>query len=86
VIRTTPAPHLSGKQFYMELRRREPAEMVLGLLKSGNSGAIDARSLPPSLELPLGYSGPETARPAAARKTAGRDPETVRRFLEELRT
>lgn len=86
VIRTIPAKDKIGKQFYMELRRRESAEMVLGLLESGGSATIDARSLPKSLELPLQYAGPERSRPLAAKRAAAQDPETIRRFLEELRT
>lgn len=86
VIRTVTAPHKPGRQFYMELRRREPAEIVLGILQTGTSSAIDAKSLPRSLELPLDYAGPEVARAGAARKMVARDPETVTRFLEELRT
>jgi len=86
VIRTIPAKEKSGKQFYMELRRREPAEIVRGLLETGTSGTLDARSLPHSLELPFVYKGPETSRPIATRKAAKDDPETIRKFLEELRT
>jgi hypothetical protein len=86
VIRTIPATQKVGRQFYMALRRREPAEIVLGLLESGSSAAIDAKSLPRSLELPLRYIGPEKSRPIAAKRAATQDPETIRRFLEELRT
>jgi hypothetical protein len=84
VIRTTPS--LKRGQFYMELRRREPAEMVLGLLRSGHSATFDAKALPRSLDLPVRYAGPERARPIAARRAVSQDPESMRRFLEELRT
>jgi len=86
IIRAIPAKYKPGKQFYMELRRREPAEIVLGLLESGASGIIDAKSLPRSLELPLRYGGPEGSRSSAVRKVVHEDPETIKRFLEELRT
>lgn len=86
VIRTIPAEHMPGRQFYMELRRQEPAEIVLGLLESGASGIIDAKSLPRSLELPLTYIGPEGPRTDAFGKVVRQDPETIQKFLEELRT
>jgi hypothetical protein len=86
VIRTHPAKDKPGNQFYMGLRRSEPAEMVLGLIESGVSGDIDTRSLPRSLLLPGSFQGPETHRPAAFRKTASADGETLERFLRELRT
>lgn len=86
VIRTIPAEDRPGRQFHMELRRREPAEMVLGLLETGVSEKLDAKSLPVNLELPLSYKGPEVERPKAARKAIEDDPETMLRFLEELRT
>lgn len=86
VIRTIAANDKPGRQFYMELRRREPAEIVLGLLESGASDIIDAKSLPRSLELPLRYVGPEQPRSAAVRRVVQQDPETIARFLEELRT
>lgn len=86
VIRTIPAPHKPGRQFYMELRRREAAEIVLGLLESGASEAINARSLPRSLELPLEYASPEASRARAARRIRGHDPDSLARFLEELRS
>lgn len=85
VIRTIRAENKPGAQFYMELRRSEPAEMVYRLLKSGNA-AVDAKSLPQSLELPLSYVGPEVSRPQAAQKVVRHDPETIKRFYEELRT
>lgn len=86
VIRTIKATHRYGDQFFMEIRRREPAEIVLGLLQSGQSSTVDAKSLPVELELPHTYSGPEMSRAQAMRQSADRNPETVRRFLEELRT
>ncbi len=86
VIRTIPARDRPGNQFYMELRRREPAEIVLGLLKSGKSAKLDARSLPNSLQLPLTYIGPESSRLIAAKKVLTKDAECIRHFLEEIRT
>ena len=86
VIRTSYADDRRGNQFYMELRRREPAEIVMNLLKSDGGSAINATSLTRSLELPLHYTGPEIARPIAARRTRNQNPEALRRFLEELRT
>jgi hypothetical protein len=86
VIKTIHADDRRGDQFYMELRRREPAEVVMNLLKSDGGSSIDARSLSRNLELPLHYVGPESARPAAARSTKNQSPEALRRFLEELRT
>lgn len=86
VIKTIHAAARWGNQFYMELRRREPAEIVMNLLKSGGGSAIDATSLRGNLELPMHYAGPETARPAAAKRIKNQNPETFRRFLEELRT
>ncbi|HKR59292.1 MAG TPA: hypothetical protein VJS64_06120 [Pyrinomonadaceae bacterium] len=86
VIKTIHADHRHGNQFYMELRRREPAEVVMNLLKSDGGSSIDATSLVRNLELPFRYAGPESARPAAAKKTKNQSPEALRRFLEELRT
>jgi hypothetical protein len=86
VIKTIHADDRRGNQFYMELRRREPAEVVMNLLKADGGSSIDARSLSRNLELPLRYAGPENARPAAARYTKNQSPEALRRFLEELRT
>lgn len=86
VIRTIRAEDKPGRQFHMELRRREPAEVVLGLLESGASSRLVARTLSAALELPMSYKGPDAQRPAAARKAIKEDPETFRRFLEELRT
>lgn len=85
VIKTFQAPNKPGKQFYMQLRRHEPAEIVLGLLKSGKSEIINAKSLPKSLQLPLGFLGPEISR-VTARRTVIKDSETIKQFLEELRT
>lgn len=85
VIRTVPAINRSGKQYYMEIRRREPAQIVLGLLESGTSENLDAKSLPRSLELPLEYSGPEAPRIMAAKKVESQNSETLRRILEVLR-
>jgi len=86
VIRTIRAEHRFGEQFYMELRRSEPAEIVMNLLKSGKDPLIDVKSLPRNLELPISYTGPEVARPQAATKIVFQDPETIKRFYEELRT
>lgn len=86
VIRTIRAEHRSGEQFYMELRRSEPAEIVINLLKSGKDPLIDAKSLPGNLELPISYTGPEVSRPQAATKAVLQDPKTIKRFYEELRT
>jgi hypothetical protein len=55
-------------------------------LETGVSKELDAKSLPVNLELPLSYKGPEVARPKAAREAIKDDPETMLRFLEELRT
>jgi hypothetical protein len=86
VIKTTRAEDRQGNQFYMELRRREPAEIVMNLLKSDGGSAINATSLSRNLELPLHYTGPEATRPVAARRTRNQSPETLRQFLEALRT
>lgn len=86
VIRTIPARDKLGKQRYMEIRRREPAEIVLGLLESGGSKNLDAKALPRSLELPLEYSGPETSRLEAATQVENKNSETFRRILQVLRT
>jgi hypothetical protein len=86
IIRTTPARDRSGEQFYMELRRREPAEIVLDLFESGTSDTLDASVLPRSLELPPSYTGPEIPRAAASKRAVVHDKETTRAFLEELRT
>lgn len=86
VIKTTHADDRWGNQFYMELRRREPAEIVMNLLKSDGGSAINASSLSKNFELPLHYAGPETARPEAAKRTKNQSPEALRQFLEALRT
>jgi hypothetical protein len=86
VIRTTRASHKPGEQFYMELRRREPARIVKSLLESNDTALMDSKWTTSALELPSGYSGPETARASAIAQTPARDAETMRRFLEELRT
>ena len=86
VFKTTPAADKPGNQFYMELRRREPAQIVANLLNTGTSIGFQPQSDPLNLELRLNYSGPEIARPSAVRSIASHDPETMRRFLEELRT
>jgi len=44
VIKTTHADDRIGNQFYMELRRREPAEVVMNLLKADGGSAMDATS------------------------------------------
>lgn len=85
VIRTVQAKHKSGDQFYMELRRIEPAQIVHGLLSTGSSGVLDARSLPP-LSLPIAYSGPEISRPSAVKRLKDNDPEVFAHFMEKLRT
>lgn len=85
VIKTLRAENKPG-QYYMQIRRKEPARMVLGLLQSGNSEIIDMKSLPLSLELPLGYTGPEPSRVANIRKTTTSDPEVLKSFLEIIRT
>lgn len=86
VIKTIQAENELGEQFYMELRRSEPASIAYGLLKPGEKATMDAKSLPQSLELPLSYTGPEISRPQAAQKVVRHDPETIKRFYEELRT
>ncbi|MFW9878105.1 MAG: hypothetical protein ACFFG0_33915 [Candidatus Thorarchaeota archaeon] len=86
VIKTVSAKHKAGKQFYMELRRREPVEIVQGLLESEGSGEVGVEYLPKDLQLPLFYSGPEVARPKAAKKIVKEDPETVENFMKEIRS
>ncbi len=86
VIRTIRAEDRPGYQFHMELRRREPAEVVLGLLESGASSRLVARTLSAAFELPMSYKGPDAHRPPAARKAFKEDRETFLKFLEELRT
>ena len=86
LIRTTPARDRVGTQFYMELRRREPAQIVLDLFESGTSETLDASVLSNSLELPSGYTGPEAPRAAAYKTAVVHDHETFQAFLEELRT
>lgn len=86
VIRTIRAETRYGEQFYMELRRSEPAEIVMSLLKPSKDRLIDVKSLPRNLELPISYTGPEMSRPQAATRAVVQDPETIKRFYEELRT
>lgn len=85
VIRTSPSTTRPG-QFYMELRRKEPAEMAYDLLTKGSSESIDIRSLPQSLTLPNKYTGPEDNRLKAAEIAISRQARLTARFLEELRT
>jgi hypothetical protein len=70
----------------MQLRRREPAQIVLDLFESGVSDTIAARSVPQNLQLPLGYMGPEAPRAAAYRRVVQHDAASMRAFMEELRT
>ena len=86
VIRTIRAEDKPGYQFFMELRRREPAEIVLNLLESGSSGVFESGQSAKSIELPLQFTSPEATRPIAAKQTARNNPELMKRFLEELRT
>lgn len=86
VIRTIHAGDRPGHQFYMELRRKEPAEIVLNLLESGSGGVIDSGQISKGIELPLQFTAPEAARPVAAKRTAKNSPELMKKFLEELRT
>lgn len=86
VIRTVPAKHKSGNQFSMELRRREPAQIVLDLFESGVSDTIAAKSVPQALQLPLDYTGPEAPGAAAYRRVVHQDTASMRAFMEELRT
>lgn len=86
VIRTVPARHMSGNQFSMQLRRQEPAQIVLDLFESGVSDTIDAKSIPQNLQLPLGYTGPEAPRAIAYRRVVHHDAASMRAFMEELRT
>lgn len=86
VIRTVPANDRSGNQFSMELRRREPAQIVLDLFETGVSDTIAARSVPQNLQLPLSYTGPEAPRAAAHRRVVHHDAASMRAFMEELRT
>src|SRR5205814_6494979 len=81
VIKTVRADDRRGSQFYMELRRREPAEVVLSLLKSEGGRSINTTSMPRNLELPLQYAGPESARPIAARRTKNQNAEAMKQFL-----
>jgi hypothetical protein len=86
VIRTIPANDRAGHQFFMQLRRKEPARIVLDLFESGVSDTIAARSVPQDLQLPLDYTGPEAPRIAASRRVVHHDAESLRAFMEELRT
>jgi len=86
IIRTVRASHKPGNQFYMELRRREPAEIVLNILESGSVSTVSGSMLQQSLELPTGFVGPEASRVPARSRLVKNDPETMKRFLEALRT
>ena len=86
VLRTVPARQVSGNQFYMELRRREPAQIVLDLLNSGASDAINTKAVPKNLKLPAGYIGPEVQRMAAYRRTVAYDPQSVEALMRDIRT
>jgi hypothetical protein len=86
VIKTVRAADRRGNQFYMELRRREPAEVVLNLLKSDGGRSINTTGVAKNLELPLQYTGPEAARPVAAKRTKNQNTEALKLFLEALRT
>ncbi|QIN81070.1 hypothetical protein GBA65_21780 (plasmid) [Rubrobacter marinus] len=86
VIRTVRAGDRVGNQFSMQLRRREPAQIVLDLFESGVSDTIAARSVPQNLQLPLGYTGPEAPQVAAYRRIVRHDAKSVRAFMEGLRT
>lgn len=88
VIRTTRARHKSGEQYFMSLRRREPAELVRSLLESApsNSSGVDVKALPTPLNLPSAYDGPEGTRAALMQTVLGQDERTTRRFLEALRS
>lgn len=85
IIKTIPADNKPG-QFFMQLRRKEPAQIVRDMIEAQPSGALDARALPTNLELPLGFKGPEVMRAASVSVTAAKDPELMRKFLEEIRT
>jgi hypothetical protein len=86
VIKTIHADHKPGNQFYMELRRREPAEVVLSLLEAGSSGVVDSSQAFKDIELPLQYTAPEVTRPVAARQAAKQSPELIKKLLEAIRT
>lgn len=86
VIRTVPAKHRSGNQFSMQLRRREPAQIVFDLFESGVSDTIAARSVPQDLQLPLDYKGPEVSGATAYRRMVRQDAASMRAFMAELRT
>lgn len=86
VVSTTPAKGTSGDQFYMELRRQEPAQITLDLLNSGRSDAIDAQALTKNLTLPTGYIGPEIQQKAAYRRTAEQDAKSLERVMKDIRT
>lgn len=79
-------PNRSGNQFSMELRRREPAQIVLDLFESGVSDTIAAKSVPQALQLPLDYTGPEAPGAAAYRRVVRQDTASMRAFMEEIRT
>ena len=85
IIRTVRATSKPGNQFRMQIRRREPVEMVLNILESGSMIATDVRSIQ-SLEWPVQYAGPEAPRAIAAKRVVEHDPETVRRFCEVIRS
>lgn len=86
VIRTVRANDRAGNQFSMQLRRREPAQIVLDLFESGVSDTIAARSVPQNLQLPLGYTGPEAPQVAAYRRIVRHDAKSVNAFMAGLRT
>ena len=77
------ANNRAGNQFSMQLRRREPAQIVLDLFESGVSDIIAARSVPQTLQLPLGYTGPEGPQIAEYRRIVHQDHKTVYAFVEE---
>lgn len=86
VLRTIAAKEAFGNQFYMELRRREPAQIALDLLNSGASDTIDAQSLSNNLKLPTGYIGPEVQQKAAYRKTIDHDSKSIEMIMKDIRT
>ena len=86
VIKTTPAKDRVGSQFYMELRRNEPAKVVLDLLESGENSMLGSSTLPNEYQLPIIFTGPEQQRKRALESSLITSGETLNIFLEELRS
>lgn len=86
VIETSLATNKPGEQYYMSLRRREPASIVRDLLIKGFRIDRGGRNADAEIAFPTSFNPPEIYRALAGEKLNQATQEARRQLILELRT